>query len=171
MNMEFNKIFAAVLVAGIVAMLAGFVSSVAYHPEHLKENAFPIEVAEAAPADGASAAPAGPEPIEDLIASADVAEGEKKAKVCAACHTFDNGGAARVGPNLFGVVGGKHAHMAGFAYSDAMKAKAGDAWTRDALNEFLWNPKKAIPGTKMVFAGMKKPEDRAALVKYLESLK
>lgn len=171
MSMEFNKIFAALLVAGIVAMLAGFISTIAYHPADLKENSFPIEVAEAADAAGADAAPAGPEPIADLMAAADIAHGERLSKVCAACHTFDKGGANRVGPNLWGIVGAKHAHIEGFAYSDAMKAKSAEAWTRDALNEFLWNPRKALPGTKMVYAGMRKPEDRAAMVKYLESLK
>lgn len=171
MNMEFNKLFAALLVAGIVAMLSGFISHKMYTPEALKENAFPVEIAEAATAGGEVAAPAGPEPVGDLIATADIAHGEKLSKVCAACHTFDNGGPNRVGPNLWHVVGGKHAHAAGFAYSDAMKAKAGEVWTVEALNEFLWNPKKAIPGTKMVYAGMKKPEDRAAMIKYLESLK
>jgi cytochrome c len=170
MNMEFNKLFAAVLVAGIIAMLAGFIASHAYMPEKLKENAYPIEVTEVV-GGGEAAAPAGPEPVGDLLASADVAHGEKLSKVCAACHTFDNGGANRVGPNLWNVVGGKHAHAVGFAYSDAMKAKAGEVWTVEALNEFLWNPRKALPGTKMVYAGMKKPEDRAAMIKYLESLK
>lgn len=170
MNMETNKIFAALLVAGIVAMLGGFVSKQIFHHAPLEENAFPIEVAETTAAGGA-ATPAGPEPIAELLATADPAEGEKLSKVCAACHTFDNGGAAKVGPNLFQVVGGKHAHMQGFAYSDAMKAKAGETWTHEALNEFLWNPRKALPGTKMVYAGMKKPEQRAAMIKWLETLK
>lgn len=171
MNMETNKIFAALLVAGIVAMLGGFVTERIFHQAPLAENAFPITVAEAASTAGGPAAPAGPEPIEELLATADVAEGEKLSKVCAACHTFDKGGAMKVGPNLHGIVGAPHAHMAGFAYSDAMKAKSGEAWTRDALNEFLWNPKKALPGTKMVYAGMKKPEQRAAMIKWLETLK
>lgn len=170
MNMETNKIFAALLVAGITAMLGGFVTKQIFHHEPLAENAFPIEVTEAT-ATGADAAPAGPEPIADLMAAADPAEGEKLSKVCAACHTFDKGGAAKVGPNLFHIVGGPHAHMQGFTYSDAMKAKAGETWTQEALNEFLWNPKKAIPGTKMVYAGMKKPEQRAAMIKWLETLK
>lgn len=170
MNMEFNKIFAAVLVAGIVAMLAGFISTIVYHPQALQENAFPVEIADAA-APGEATAPAGPEPIEELMASAEAAHGERLARVCAACHTFDSGGANRVGPNLWGIVGNKHAHISGFAYSDAMKARAEEVWTRDALNEFLWNPRRALPGTKMVYAGMRKPEDRAAMIKYLESLK
>jgi len=171
MNMETNKIFAAFLVAGIIAMLGGFVTQKIFHQHPLEEYAFPIEVAEADTATGGAAAPAGPEPIEELLATADIAEGEKLSKVCAACHTFDKGGAAKVGPNLFHIVGGPHAHMDGFAYSDAMKAKKGETWTREALNEFLWNPKKAVPGTKMVYAGMKKPEQRAAMIKWLETLK
>lgn len=170
MNMEFNKLFAAFLVAGIVAATAGFVSNLAYHPAQLAEDAYPIEVADAAPADGA-AAPAGPEPIAEFMATADAARGKDLTKVCAACHTFDQGGANRVGPNLWHVVGGKHAHADGFAYSDAMKAKSAEVWDHEALNAFLWNPRKAVPGTKMVFAGMKKPEDRAAMIKYLETLK
>lgn len=168
MNMEQNKIFAAILVAGIISMLAWFVSYSVYHPKHLEENAYPIMVADAAPAGGAAAAPAVAEPVDDLMASADVAHGEKVAKVCAACHTFDNGGANKVGPNLGGTVGKTKGTHAGFAYSDAMKAKGG-TWTVADLNEFLWNPKKFVPGTKMSFAGIKKPEDRAAVIKFLQS--
>ena len=168
MNMEQNKILAAVLVAGIISMLAWFVSYSVYHPKHLEANAYPIAVADAAPVGGAAAAPAVAEPVDDLMASADVAHGEKVAKVCAACHTFDNGGANKVGPNLGGTVGKAKATHAGFAYSDAMKAKGG-TWTVAELNEFLWNPKKSVPGTKMSFAGIKKPEDRAAVIKFLQS--
>ncbi len=168
MSPQMNNVFAALLIAGIVAMMSGFISHVVYHPHIPAEDAYPVEVVEVA-AGGADAAPAVAEPIGDLMATADIAKGEKLFKVCAACHTIDAGGANRVGPNLHGVVGGKHAHMAGFAYSDAMKAKAGETWTVDALNEFIWNPKKTIAGTKMSFAGMKKAEDRAALIKYLQA--
>mgnify|MGYP002379871892 CR=1 FL=1 len=173
MNMEQNKILAAILVAGIAASLSGFVAKKAVHPEHLAENSYKIEgvVASAATGGGAPAAPAKAEPIADLIASADLGQGEKVSKVCASCHTFEKGGPNRVGPNLSGIVGAKHAHADGFAYSDAMKAKAGETWTEDALNEFLWNPKQAIPGTKMGFAGVKKPEDRAALIKWMKTQK
>ncbi len=171
MSPKTNNVFAALLIAGVVAMLSGFISHLAYHPHTPEENAYPIEVADAAPADGAAAAPATAEPVTDLLAAADVAHGEKLFKVCAACHTVDAGGPNRVGPNLHGIVGNHHAHAGDFAYSDAMKAKAGETWTVDALNAFIWNPKKAISGTKMGFAGMKKVEDRAALIKYLQSQK
>lgn len=168
-GMEFNKLFAAILVAGILAMLAGFVSKKVVHVEDPAENAFKIAVAEAAEG-GAAAVEAVAEPILALLATADVAKGQSVAKVCAACHTFNKGEPARVGPNLYGIVGSKHAHMEGFAYSDAMKAMHDKNWTYADLNAFLWNPKKHIAGTKMVFAGMKKPEDRAAVIAYLRSL-
>lgn len=170
MNMESNKLLAALLVAGIVAMLAGFFSHKIYAPQKLAENVLKVDVTATASSSTGAAAPTTAEPIEDLMAAADPAHGEKVAKVCAACHSFNAGGPNKVGPNLHGIVGAKHAHVAGFAYSDAMKS-AGGNWDRDALNQFLWNPKKAVPGTKMAFAGLKKAEDRAALIKWLETLK
>ncbi|HYD17368.1 MAG TPA: cytochrome c family protein [Patescibacteria group bacterium] len=169
MSMEFNKLLAAILVAGIIAMLAGFVSHQLYHPRHLEKNAFEILAAESGSGETAAAEQTEPEPID--LAAADVAKGEKLAKVCASCHSFESGGPNKVGPNLFGIVGAAHAHKADFAYSDAMKAEQGKKWDYDALNKFLWSPRKAIPGTKMTFAGIKKPEERAAVIKWLETQK
>lgn len=163
-----NKIFAAVLIAGITAYLAAFVADKLIHPETtLETNAVAIEGGEVAT--GGPAGPTGPEPIMDLIASADIAKGEKLSKACAACHSFDNGGANKVGPNLYGVVGGPKAHMASFAYSDELVAKGGD-WNYDSLNKFLYKPKDYIPGTKMNYVGLKKPEDRAAMIAWLRTL-
>lgn len=165
--MESNKLLAAILVAGIIAMLAGFVSHLLVAPEKLTENAYKIEGAE--PATVASAAAAA-EPIQDLLASADPAQGEKISKMCSSCHTFGAGEPNRVGPNLHGIIGKSLASVSGFAYSDALKKKGG-AWDKDHLNAFLWSPQKTIPGTKMSFAGLKKPEDRAALIKWLSTQK
>ncbi len=168
MSMEFNKILAGILTAGIIAMLASFLTHKLYHPEHLEKNAFEI-VAAASEGGVAAVEQTEPEPID--VAAADIAKGEKLAKVCVSCHTFESGGVNKTGPNLFGVVGKQHAHAQDFAYSDAMKAEAGKKWDRDALNKFLWSPRKAVPGTKMTFLGFKKPEDRAAVIKWLESQK
>lgn len=170
MNMESNKILAALLVAGIVAGMGGFIAREVIHPEHLEEDAYKIEVAESAAPD-AAAAPAEAEPIDDLMASANSADGEKISKICAACHTFGAGEPNKVGPNLHGIIGAHHAHKDDYAYSDAMKAMSGETWDVKALNKFLWAPGKTIKGTKMTFAGLKKPEDRAALIKWLETQK
>ena len=167
-GMEFNKIFAAILVAGIIAMLGGFVAKQLVYPHKLEQNAFNIEAAEEG-AGGAAAGPVGPEPILALIAAADVAKGEKIAKACAACHTFTKGGPAGVGPNLYGVVGGPKDHMAGFAYSGALLEVGGPTWTYAELNKFLYKPKAYAKNTKMSYAGLKKPEDRAALIAYLRT--
>ena len=168
----FNKIMMAVLTGVLVIMLAGFISKKLVKPTMLAENAYKVELPEgAAPAEAAAAEePAGPEPVSALLAAADPAKGQASAKACAACHSFDKGGANKVGPNLWGIVGAKHAHADGFAYSSAMAALGDKPWDYEALNAFFANPKAAIPGTKMNYAGMKKLEDRANLIAYLRTL-
>ncbi len=168
-GMEFNKIFAAVLIAGIVASLAGFVSKKLVSPERLEENAFKVEVVEGAGAGGAAKV-AMAEPVLALIAAADVARGEKISKACAACHSFTKGGPNGVGPNLYNVVGGPKNHAAGFAYSGTLQNHGGPTWTYAELNKFLWKPKAYDPETKMNFIGIKKPEDRAALLAWLRTM-
>lgn len=148
-------------------MLSGMAAEALTMPEPLEEDAVKIEgVAVAA---GGAAKKAGPEPILDLIATADIARGEKLSKACAACHSFDKGGPNKVGPNLYGVVGGPKAHMGDFAYSSGL-ASMGGAWGYADLNKFLWKPKAYISGTKMNYNGIKKPEDRAAMIAWLRTL-
>lgn len=104
-----------------------------------------------------------------LLAQADVAAGEKDFGKCRACHKLD--GSDGQGPHLNGVVGRPVASISGFGYSPAMTehAAAAPEWTPEALQEFLTNPKGVVPGTKMVFAGLKDPQDRADLIAYLQS--
>jgi cytochrome c len=170
MSMELNKIFGAVLLAGLIAMLSGFASEVLVHPKKSEKNAYAVAVPQgAAVADKGAAAAAGPAAIGPLLASADAAAGQGVAKACAACHSFDKGGANKVGPNLFGVVGGPKGHVAGFGYSDAL-VKTGGTWSFDELNKFIYDPKAYAPGTKMTFAGLKKDAERANVIAYLRSL-
>jgi cytochrome c len=165
---ELNKIMGAIILAGLVGMLSGFAADKVIAPETLKENVYKVEGVVAAAGTGAPAA-AVIEPISGLLASADLAKGEAGAKACAACHSFDKGGPNKVGPNLWNVVGGPHAHAEGFAYSTAMKALHDKKWNYEALNEFLVKPSAAIKGTKMAYAGMKNPQDRANLIAWLRT--
>lgn len=166
--MEFNKIFAAALVAGIVASLSGFVAYKLVHPHELHENAYKIEGVASAGSGGAKVE-ARPEPILAMIAGADVARGEQLAKVCATCHSFNKGGANGIGPNLWNAVNKDKGAVAGFAYSAGLAGMDGK-WGYAEMNKFLWKPKAYISDTKMNFVGLKKPEDRAAVVAWLRTL-
>lgn len=168
-GMEWNKMFGAVLLAGLIAMLAGFASRVLVHPHELEEPVFTVAAKDGGGAPAEDKAPQGPAPIAALLAAADPAAGQNGVKACAACHSFDQGGANKVGPNLFGVVGAEMGHHEGFAYSDALKGKGG-TWDYEALNHFLYSPKEYVPGTKMTFAGIKKDQDRANVIAYLRSI-
>lgn len=168
-SFELNKIFAAILCAGITVMLVSFIADKVVVGETLKKDAVTIEgAAKAGGHGGAAKKPKLPDPIMGLLAEADLAKGAKLSKLCASCHTFDKGGATKQGPNIWAIVNKAKAAEAGFSYSDAIKA-AGGTWDYDALNKFLAKPKKYIKGTKMNFAGIKKPKDRAALIAWLRT--
>jgi len=165
-----NKIAAAVLSAGLLAMITGFISSQIFHPHKMEKQAYEIAAGEE-PAAGAqtASAPAGPQPIAPLLAKANAEAGEKAAKKCASCHTFEKGGANKIGPNLWNVVGAKHAAHAGFSYSSVMQGMAGE-WDYEALNKFIYSPRAYANGTKMTFAGIKSDQERADVIAYLRSL-
>jgi cytochrome c len=123
----------------------------------------PAPTAASTPA-GAAAAPG----IDTLFKTADVTKGQGVvAQQCSACHSVDKGGAAGVGPNLYGIVGAKMFAQPGFSYSDAAKAKAGGTWTADNLSDWLADPNGFAPGTAMSYAGLKNPQTRADVIAYL----
>lgn len=122
--------------------------------------------------EAAQGGPVQPRQVADLgtlLAAADPERGASVAKVCQSCHTFDQGGGARTGPNLWSVVGRDIASAGGFAYSPAATAAPG-TWTYEQLDAFLASPSRAMPGTKMAFNGVRRPEDRAHLIAYLATL-
>lgn len=165
MNDRKNTIAGWVLFAGIVALGSSIVSSEVFNTHRPEEMGYPIEgvVQEG---EGAAAAE---KPIEFYLASADPTKGEQVFKKCTACHNADNGGANALGPNLWGVLGepiGKGAH--GFAFSEALAGKGGN-WDWNTLSTWLANPKKFAPGTKMTFAGLSNPEDRANVIAFLNA--
>jgi cytochrome c len=178
-SFELNKIIGALLLAAIVAMVSGFVAmglytgSIGEHGHKEEKRGFTIAGAENADAGGEHAAAVEEKPVDIMpfMATADVAAGQVQLKKCTACHTFDNGGKNGVGPNQWGLFGSPYAHRTDYSYSEALKAKHEEIWNEQALSDFLANPKKAIPGNKMSFAGMKNPQDRANLIAYLKTLK
>ncbi|MBU6420060.1 MAG: c-type cytochrome, partial [Proteobacteria bacterium] len=126
--------------------------------------------AKAAPAAAApAAAPAAPEEdLDELLAKADPAKGEALfQEQCAACHTITKGGANGMGPNLYGIVGAKAFSAPGFAFSDAVKSKAGQPWTPAALDAWLKSPMTYAPGTHMAYPGIKNDQARADMIAYL----
>ncbi|MBM3569374.1 MAG: cytochrome c family protein [Alphaproteobacteria bacterium] len=170
-SFEFNKIAGAVLGTMLSIMVISEIGNFLVKSKKLEKNAVVIVAVEDEPKAGAAAAASKEpdKPIAQLLASANAANGEKEAKKCAACHTFDKGGANRVGPNLYDSVGAKKGKAAGFAYSDGL-LKTGGEWNYESLDKFLKDPKGYAPGTKMAFAGVRKAEDRASLILYMRSL-
>ncbi|MFT4012987.1 MAG: cytochrome c family protein [Paracoccus sp. (in: a-proteobacteria)] len=174
-TMTITKAAGAFIGALLFLLLVSWAASGIYHVgpsghgEGEHAQAYTIPVPEGA-ADAGKAADEGPD-FAAVMASADATAGEKVFGKCKACHKLD--GTDGTGPHLNGVVGRAVATVAGFNYSDGMKAHAAEApeWTPEALQHFLLNPKTAAKGTKMTFAGLPKIEDRANLIAYLETMK
>lgn len=168
-NLEGNKIVAAVLTAGITFGVAGVIGRLLVHPTMPHHAAMTVP-GEATAAPAAAAAPTL-DPITPLLASADVAAGQQVAqRQCASCHSFNEGGRAGVGPNLYGIVGAKHAHAEGFNYSQAIRGMADKPWTYEELNAWIHSPRGYAPGNRMSFAGLSNAQQRANLIAYLRSI-
>jgi cytochrome c len=159
-----NTIAGWVLFAGIVALGGSLVAGTYFNAHRPETMGYPI-AGVAVESEGGEAE----KPIEFYLASADVAKGADVYKKCQACHTVDKGAANGLGPNLYNNMFAKIAHVPGFSYSEALKARGAEEWTWQAMSDWLANPKKFAPGTKMTFAGLSDPQDRANVIAFLNS--
>ena len=152
------------LFAGIVSLGAWIVTGEHYAGEEIEKGGYALPGGEEG-----GAAEAAVKPVEFYLAQADVAKGEQVFKKCAACHVVAQGGANGIGPNLWAVVGGPIGkHAAGFAYSEALSGKGGN-WDWKSMDAWLSSPRGFAPGTKMTFAGLGDPQDRANVIAYLNA--
>lgn len=169
------QVAGAVVFAAVVTVLVVKSADLFYGREEGKGRGYTVDVA-ATPAATASSAGSSsgavggkddkPVDIIPYLAKADTKLGEQLLKRCQACHGFEKGKPNGVGPNQYGLVGRKVASVSGFSYSDGMKAKGG-TWGFQELSDFITAPQKVVPGTKMGFGGLKRPEERAALLVYI----
>ena len=166
-SFEINKIVAAVLLVALLVIGIGKLSNVIFYVEKPEKPGYAVEVQQASTSTTAAAT------VEDkkvdiaaLMALGDVNAGEKIFKKCAACHSINQGGANKIGPALYNVVGRKIGSVADYKYSNAF-VEYGKEWNFEELNGFLTKPSKWIKGTKMAYAGLRKEEDRASMIKYL----
>lgn len=173
-SFEFNKIIGGLLGTVFVVFSLGIVSDAIFASPVPEKPGYAIAAAEEEHGGGEAAGGETAEtPIGTLLASADPTAGAAVFKKCAACHTDNSGGANKVGPNLWGIVNRPIASHEGFAYSAAMKdfSQGGSVeWTYENLDHFLLSPKGLVKGTAMGFAGLKKADERAAVIAYLRTM-
>lgn len=152
----------------LVIILAILFADISYRPKKMVARGFEIELSK----DGKPVAKKEEKPVilAELMKIADIDRGAKIFKKCASCHNVGKGEGAKVGPNLYGIVGKARGSFPGFTYSQGLKSMGGN-WDRESISQFITKPKDYIAGTKMAFAGLKKPQDRADVILYLESQK
>ena len=173
-KMTWYAVIAAVWIAFLMVIgvnLLGntvmFGSPLPHEEAHMEKFGYPIEVVEEAPTDAVGEA-GGLVTSLHLIAAASVEDGARVFKKCAPCHTAEAGGATKTGPNLHNIVGAEVANHAGFKTTESLNS-IGGSWDYAKLDDYLENPKRLAPKGSMSLAGLKKPADRAAVIKFLAS--
>ena len=165
---EVNKILATFIVAILCFIIIDYIGDSLVNPDIPKEQAYKIEIPETVDEIGVvnQTEITNIEPVSPILISASLENGQKIAKKCSTCHTFEKDGANKIGPNLYGIIGSKIGEKTGYAFSKAL-ASFGGNWNFENIASFLYKPKDYIAGTKMNLAGLKKVEDRADLILWL----
>ena len=164
-----NKIIVSIILAVILVVGINKLTSVIFYVEKPEKSAYQVssvDTVASATTSETSSVDSESGDIMALFASTNAAEGAKIFKKCAACHSISQGGANKIGPALWGVLGRKAGSVSDYKYSKAMIAY-GKPWSFEEMDGFLIKPKEWVKGTKMAFAGIKDAKDRAAVILYM----
>jgi len=164
-SFEVNKIIAAVLVTVLLVFGIGKISDLLFHIEKPKVQGYKVEI-KVGDATAVQASAESQVDISALLAQGNIDLGKKVFKKCAACHSIAEGGKNKIGPKLWNVMFRPVGSITDYKYSKAL-VSYGKEWTWEEMNGFLIKPSKWIKGNKMGFAGLKKDEDRASVILYL----
>ena len=166
-SFELNKIIASILLVALLVIGLGKFADSVFHVKQPKNPGYQVEIENQSTSLVTQVSEVEEKiDIVAIMALGDVAAGEKIFKKCAACHSIEKGGANKIGPALYGVVGSKVGHVSDYKYSKAL-ATYGKQWSFEELNGFLTKPASYLKGTKMSYAGLRKETDRASVIKYL----
>ena len=166
-SFEVNKIIAAVLLVALLVIGIGKISDLVFFIEKPEKAGYKVELPDTEnSSQSAKAAEVEEVDISALLALGTVEHGEKVFKKCTACHVVNKGGANKIGPALYNVIGRKAGSLTDYKYSKGMVAYAKE-WTPQEMDGFLENPKGWVKGTKMAYAGIKDSKERAALILFL----
>ena len=166
-SFELNKIIAAILMVGLLVIGLGKIADGVFHVKKPENPGYQVNVESQLTSETSQTTEVVKKiDITAIMASGNIASGEKIFKKCAACHSINKGGKNKIGPALYNVVGRLVGGVDDYKYSKTL-ASYGKEWTFEELNGFVTKPSSYLKGTKMSYAGLRKEKDRASVIKYL----
>jgi|TARA_B110000914_G_scaffold219202_1_gene227510 cytochrome c len=166
-SFELNKIIAAILMVALLVIGLGKLADGVFYTKIPEKPGYKVEVENQVTSSVSQVSEIVEKiDIAAVMAQGDIVSGEKIFKKCAACHSINKGGANKIGPALYNVVGRKVGSVSDYKYSKTL-ASYEKEWTFEELNGFLQKPSSYLKGTKMSYAGLRKEKDRASIIKYL----